>query len=170
MSFLGVEFSVRSPQCDEYIENFQLPDSVMELARRKALSVLKKGDVIVAADTIVECEGRILGKPSSDEEARAYLKFLSGRWHNVYTGVCVLSEEWEETFYEKTRVKFRDLPKELIEFYISSRHHEDKAGAYGAQDTGSLFIERIEGDFMNVVGLPIGKTWETLYRRGVWKP
>jgi len=169
MRLLGMDFVVRAPRCNEDDVELSLPDVVVELARRKAVSVLEPGDVVVAADTVVECEGKILGKPRDDMEALRYLRFLSGRWHSVYTGVCVLSNRWEETFYEQTRVKFRNLPQRLIDFYISTRSHEDKAGAYGAQDAGALFVEKIEGDFMNVVGLPIGRVWEVLYKRGVWK-
>lgn len=169
MRLLGMDFVVREPRCNEDDVGLSIPDVVVKLAERKAVSVLEPSDVVVAADTVVECEGKILGKPRDDEEALHYLRFLSGRWHSVYTGVCVLSNQWEETFYERTRVKFRDLPQRLINFYIFTRSHEDKAGAYGAQDAGALFVERIEGDFMNVVGLPIGRVWEVLYKRGVWK-
>lgn len=134
------------------------PDKyVTELASRKASDVLTShpGDTVVAADTIVCLDGRILGKPHDEQEARRYLRALSGREHEVYTGVAVAYGGDIHTLCEKTSVFFRKLTDELIDQYIESREPMDKAGAYGIQGIGGRFVRRIEGDFFNVMGLPL---------------
>ena len=113
------------------------------------------GDTVVAADTIVCLDGRILGKPHDEREAREYLRALSGREHEVYTGVAVAYGGDIHTLCEKTSVFFRKLTDELIDQYIESREPMDKAGAYGIQGIGGRFVRRIEGDFFNVMGLPL---------------
>ncbi|MFA4647679.1 Maf family nucleotide pyrophosphatase [Pyrococcus kukulkanii] len=130
---------------------------VVEIARRKALSVSLKypNGTIVAADTVVVFENNILGKPRDESEARKMLRMLSGRVHKVITGYCIIHRGKSIESYEVTEVKFRELDEELIEWYIKTGEWRDKAGAYGIQGYASVFVERIKGDYYNVVGLPI---------------
>ncbi|MFP4461160.1 MAG: nucleoside triphosphate pyrophosphatase [Thermotogota bacterium] len=142
---------------------------VVDIALKKLRSMYSAfknpGNVIVAADTMVFYKGRILGKPKTLEEAQAMLEMLSGQWHDVYTG-CVLSisertgKEHEIKFWEKTRVKFRKVPTAFIKHYCKSQKPMDKAGSYGIQDEGAFLVEKIAGDYYNVMGLPIGRLWE----------
>lgn len=138
------------------------PDSsprgtVEELALRKARKVAEsyRQDVVIGADTIVVVGGDILGKPENEEQAAKMLKRLSGRQHSVYTGVAIMSPKGSQVFSEKTYVHFIPLTDEMIKEYIATGEPLDKAGAYGIQGRGALFVSKIEGDFANVVGLPI---------------
>ena len=124
-------------------------------------------DLIIGADTIVWLDGRPFGKPHSQEEAYAMLHSLSGRTHEVYTGITVLHNGTELTEHECTYVTFRSLSDEEIHGYIATGEPMDKAGAYGAQGIGALFVKRIEGDFFNVMGLPVCRLGEMLKRTGV---
>jgi len=162
----GLKFIIKPANIAEYLEkpvnNFS--DYVSNLAKKKALEVAKKSDgVIIAADTIVVYKNKILGKPGNSEDANRMLMLLSNKWHKVYTGIFImhsgkLRKQYSE--YEVTKVKFRKLSVNEIKFYIKSGSPFDKAGSYGIQDDfGSTFIERIEGDYFNVVGLPLMKTY-----------
>jgi septum formation protein len=160
---LGLEFTVVPPEDEEPIGEAPPGETVAAIARGKARSVAARfpGDVIIAADTLVfldgGADGRVLGKPGSIADAWRMLQTLSGRWHEVYTGVCVRRGDYESTEFERTRVKFRDLSGDEIARYIATGEPMDKAGAYGAQGRGAAMIERIEGDFFNVMGLPVCK-------------
>jgi len=127
--------------------------------------------VIIAADTLVYIDGKVLGKPDSPDEAFNMLKALQGRCHTVYTGVAVLQvgtdENVTESFVESAQVYFRKLTDSEIWSYISTGEPFDKAGAYGVQEKGALLVERIEGDFFTVVGLPLSKLAVTLAKIGV---
>ncbi|MDD6188561.1 MAG: Maf family protein [Clostridiales bacterium] len=114
-----------------------------------------EGVLILAADTVVSLEGRILEKPADEDEAFAMLSALSGRSHTVYSGVVLIQGGKKLCRYEATDVRFRSLGEDEIRRYIATGEPMDKAGAYGAQGMASVFIERIDGDFFNVVGLPI---------------
>lgn len=168
---IGLEFVVLSPEIDENIENSSKPEElVVELARQKAQAVeqkVDKGDIIISADTIVVYRKSILGKPTDEYEAFNMLKRLSGKWHKVFTGVCIRITGEEITFYEVTKVKFRELQDEEIVYYISTKEPLDKAGAYGIQGLGGAFVEKIVGDYTNVVGLPLPKLWKILFDRGI---
>ena len=147
-------------------------ETVEALARAKALEVADKrqpqpDEVIVAADTIVWYKDRIYGKPHSEEEAFDMLSCLSGQTHAVYTGVSVIHNGAELTEHECTQVTFRDLSDEEIRGYIATGEPMDKAGAYGAQGIGALLVKCIEGDFFNVMGLPVCRLGEMLKRTGV---
>ena len=122
---------------------------------------------MVAADTVVFLDGDILEKPADEGEARAMLRRLSGDWHTVYTGVAVLHNGRETSAFEESRVHFRPLDEEEIARYIRSGEPMDKAGAYGAQGLGALFVSRIEGDFFNVMGLPLCRLGQMLKEQGV---
>ena len=143
---------------------------VMALAAAKAEEVAAQvadDDVVVAADTIVWLDGRPFGKPHSREEAMAMLRRLSGNTHHVYTGVAVLRGGMERLGCECTAVHFREIPEEEIARYVDSGEPMDKAGAYGAQGLGALFVRGIEGDFFNVMGLPLCRLDAMLKEQGV---
>lgn len=144
-------------------------EKLLELAWTKAENVWSKNEdaIVIGADTVVVLAGRILGKPSSKEVALEMLLELSGKVHNVYTGVSVISKEWVFQFVEKTTVTFRELSRGLLKEYVDTGIPLDKAGAYGIQDYGALFVEKINGDFYNVMGLPVGRLWYQLQIRGV---
>ncbi len=134
---------------------------------REVASKVDTDDVIIAADTIVLFDQNKLGKPSDESEAFAMLNMLSGMWHEVITGVAIIKDGVEYVEYETTRVKFREIEPWEIEQYINSGEPMDKAGAYGVQELGSLFVERIEGDFYNVMGLPLFRLGKMLEAVGV---
>ncbi len=138
------------------------PDTVVQYwARKKAENALSSisGDPVLGADTMVALGDELLGKPHDEAQARDMLGRLSGEWHSVFGGVCVL---WPEKgldmhFVEETRVLFRNLGADEINAYVSTGEPLDKAGAYGIQGYGSLLVERIEGCFFNVMGLPVSR-------------
>ena len=155
---------------EELDEHPTCEEMVRHLAECKAMSALdetKPGDVILAADTIVAIDGEELGKPHSEEDAIEMLRTLSGRTHEVSTGVCFLSPTQVSghrsfSFYKTTRVTFYELDDATIEAYVKTGEPLDKAGAYGIQGLGRTLVRTIEGDYFNVVGLPVAKTMRTL--------
>ncbi len=162
---IGLKFSVVVPQVDEEIKDENEPEKVvLEIARRKAEKVFKdyEDSIVISADTIVYFEDKILGKPKDKADAKETLKKLSGNWHKVYTGVCIFSKSAKTEFVEVTDVKFRDLTDWEIDYYVDSGKPLDKAGSYGIQEFGSVFVERIEGDYFNVMGLPVSRLWSNL--------
>jgi septum formation protein len=152
--------------------------AVEHIALSKARESLKHyrktggGDdaLVIAADTLVYLDGAPLGKPAGEEEAAAMLRRLSGKTHFVYTGVALLYGGGEKTFFEETAVTFREMREEEIDGYIKSGEPMDKAGAYGAQGLGALFIRRMEGDFFNVVGLPLCRLAQEMKQLGIIPP
>jgi len=170
LELIGISFEVVPPE--GVIENLSEKFSEAELSAlsyRKAENVyLRQPDaVVVGADTVVVLDRLVLGKPSSVETAYEMLSALSGKTHSVYTSVSVVSEEDRFTFVEETAVTFREIPRKVLREYSASGISLDKAGAYGIQDYGALFVKSISGDFYNVMGLPIGRLWEELHSRGV---
>ena len=166
LSLFGLPFVVRAADIDETMDPGKPPfDEVARVSRAKALAVAREeDDAVVAADTIVVCDGRVLGKPHSREEAIAMLSLLSGRDHQVMTGCTVLRGSQIETFTEVTDLHFRPLNQREIETYVASGEPMDKAGAYGIQGGAALFCERIAGDYYNVMGLPVCRLSQTLKR------
>lgn len=165
LSLAGVDFTVKTAPTDENLENDVLPeDAVKILAKRKATAVWAQNfeSTIIGADTVVAIDGKILGKPKTFDEAYSMLSLLSGRTHCVYTGVCIIGKDKEICFSEKTEVEFFDLTKVEIEAYIQTGDCYDKAGAYGIQSNGCVLVKKINGDYFNVVGLPIAKTYRQL--------
>lgn len=157
LGLFGIPFVVRAADIDETMDPAQSPaHEVAQVSRRKAMAV-ERGpeDVVIAADTIVVCQGKILGKPHSREEAVSMLRLLSGREHQVMTGCTVLWEGGQETFTEVTALTFRPLSDEEIQRYVDSGEPMDKAGAYGIQGGAALFCPGIQGDYYNVMGLPV---------------
>ncbi len=160
---LGFKFLV----IPSYVEEPQYGKPVLtarRLAFKKAFTVWKdyKFATVLGADTLVVLGNRIMGKPKDKEEARQMLKSLSGRWHRVITGVCVISPEKRLSFHDTAWVKFRPIGEEEIEEYVSTDEPMDKAGAYAVQGMGARFVERIRGDFYTVMGLPASKTYRVL--------
>lgn len=172
LKMLNVEDLKIIPAVGEEIiaEGMSPAEAVRSLSLAKASEVSKLctfDDIIIAADTVVSVDGRILGKPLDKEDAFQMLERLSGRTHNVFTGVTVLKGDNIITEYERTSVNFRELTEREIRAYIETGEPMDKAGAYGAQGIGSLFVESIEGDFFNVMGLPLCKLSKMLEKMGV---
>ena len=122
--------------------------------------------LVIGADTVVCCEGKILGKPHSREAAAEMLTALQGRSHEVYTGVTLYSQSETVTFFECTKVEFYPMTEVEISEYIDSKEPMDKAGAYGIQGLGARFVKGIRGDYNNVVGLPVGRLYQELKSRG----
>lgn len=158
MNISGIPFSCASAKIKESLDlNLGIEEGVMKLAREKAMAVFETHDnkLVIGADTIVVIENTILGKPKDSEDAKRMLRLLSGKTHKVITGVALIDKDLDKTFYEVTNVTFCDLSDEEIDDYIKSREHHDKAGSYAIQGKGMMFVKRIEGDYFNVVGLPM---------------
>ena len=157
LGLFGIPFVVRAADIDETMDPGKSPyDEVARVSRAKALAVPRgEDDLVIAADTIVVCAGRVLGKPHSREEAAAMLTLLSGRDHQVMTGCTLLRGDRAETFTEVTDLHFRPLSQREIEKYIASGEPMDKAGAYGIQGGAALFCKEIRGDFFSIMGLPV---------------
>ena len=156
---LGIAFRVRAADIDETSHEQDPATMVQQLAQQKARAVaaLEPGRVILAADTTVALEGSILNKPASIEENARFIERLAGRWHEVFTGVCLIAPGGEHVAVERTRVKFRALTRAEIQGYAESGEGLDKAGGYGIQERGMALVEALEGDYFNVVGLPIAR-------------
>lgn len=157
-----IDFNVISKETQEIKDDSFLPwTTVTALAFEKGIEVAKdyEDKIVLSADTLVELDGKLLGKPKNREDARVMIKSLSGKTHNVYTGYAIfkLSQKIKYVSYDKSSVKFYDLSDDEIEKYLDTDEYKDKAGAYGIQGKGSLLVEKIEGDFFNIVGFPIGK-------------
>ena len=166
---LGLEIEVRPADIDETpLESESGCDCALRLAEAKARSVVREGELVLAADTVVVLEGDLLGKPGNAAEAAAMLRRLSGREHEVMTGVavCDLSRSLRLAFVEVTKVRFAELSEAEIAWYVATGEPLDKAGAYGIQGHGSLFVDAIEGNYSNVVGLPLAPTYRLLRRAG----
>lgn len=169
---LGINFQYVTSNIEEkFDESLSVCEQVVKLATMKAYKVANIYDeaFIVGADTVVYLENKIIGKPKDIVDAKNILKFLSGKMHEVITGVAIVNkrEKLIERFYEKTEVYFRKLNDALIDWYIDTDEPMDKAGAYGIQGAGSLLVEKIYGDYDNVVGLPVGKLLEAFGRLGI---
>ena len=172
MRMLGFDFEVVDSQVDERNEVYTIPEvHVLELAQKKAVKVAEKinSGLIIGADTIVVLNNQILGKPKDAKQAKKILQQLSGKTHTVYTGFAVVEKPSGAVLSEfvKTLVSFRRLADEEIDRYIQSGSPFDKAGGYGIQDQGALFVEKIDGCFYNVMGLPISVTCQVLHKVGI---
>ena len=157
LALFGLPFTICVADIDETMDRSKpAADEVARVSRCKALAVPRGEDaVVIAADTIVVCQGKVLGKPHSPEEAEQMLRLLSGRDHQVMTGVTVLRGDRERVFTEVTDLHFRDLTEKEINRYVRTGEPMDKAGAYGIQGGAALFCEKMAGDYYNVMGLPV---------------
>jgi septum formation protein len=136
-------------------------------AKSRAVDVPDPGTVVIGADTVVVVDGVILGKPADDAEAAAMLRALSGRAHHVLTGVSVRRAGLERSGVARSLVTFAELDPEEIAWYVASGEPRDKAGAYGVQGLASRFVERVEGSYSNVVGLPVALVYRLLRQLGL---
>lgn len=165
MTLAGFRFDVICADIDEIVPEKALPQEVvMSLALQKAQAVAKdhRKSAVVGSDTVVALDGKILGKPRSEKEAAEMLRSLSGRIHKVFTGVAIVCGEKVTSFFEETEVEFYPLTDQEILDYIATGEPMDKAGAYGIQGRGAVLVKRINGDYFNVMGLPISKVYREL--------
>ncbi len=172
LSALGLDFTVCPSPADEpapTLEDGRNPGAFVErLARLKAGAIkVKSDDLIIAADTVVVIDNEILGKPADSSHAAAMLRRLRGKTHRVYSGVCLQQGARIESAHEMTRVTFGDFSDEFIAAYVKTGEPLDKAGSYGAQGKGALLVTKIEGDYWNVVGLPLFRLAAMLREFGV---
>ncbi|EOS24086.1 septum formation protein Maf [Lachnospiraceae bacterium 3-1] len=192
---IGAEFEIIPATGEEIITSIEPEETVLELSGQKAREVAEnillsdtyfvqgkenaleqkqadKGVVVLGADTVVAFQGRILGKPTGREDASRMLKMLSGNTHSVFTGVTmIVLDNGKETkslsFYEETKVTMYPMTEEQIQAYVNTGEPMDKAGAYGIQGKGAIYIEKIVGDYPNVVGLPLGAVYQKLEKSGI---
>ena len=166
LGLFHVPFVIRVADIDETMDNTKSPfHEVARVSTLKAQAVERgTDDVVIAADTIVVCEGKVLGKPRSEEEAFSMLRLLSGRDHQVMTGCTILREGCARTFTEVTDLHFRELTDGEIARYVATKEPMDKAGSYGIQGGAALFCTHMVGDYYNVMGLPVCRLYQELTR------
>lgn len=167
---LGVEYEVRTlPNVDEsYPKTLQGADIPLYIAKEKAdayQSMIQPDELMITADTIVWLDGKVLGKPKDREDALRMLRELSGRTHEVFTGVCITTTEWQHSFTAQTEVRFSKLSEEEITYYVDKYQPMDKAGAYGVQEwIGFIGVESISGSYYNIMGLPVQRLYKELIK------
>ena len=168
--YTGIPFDAVSLDVDETCQGSGR-ERVAQLSLRKAQAAAKvyPGRIILAADTLVQVNGKVLGKPVDAEDASRMLSQLSGNWHQVFTGVCLLDDRNGlcQTQVDETRVLFSHLTPDMIEGYIRTGEPMDKAGAYAVQGKGGLFVEALEGSYSNVIGLPLALVRKMLETAGI---
>jgi septum formation protein len=165
----GFSFEVAPVEVDERFRDGEEPEqAVARLAERKAVAAARtrEGQIVLGADTTVVVDSTALGKPANDEEAARMLRMLSGRCHDVLTGICICRGSRRLVRVERTRVRVARLSDEEIAWYVSTGEPRDKAGGYAVQGLASRFIEAVEGSYSNVVGLPIARVYEMLGELG----
>lgn len=164
----GINFTVRAADVDETIQPGESPhDYVLRLSREKALAVARGDELTLGADTTVVINGEIAGKPVDDEDARRMLRALSGQWHEVLTGVTLARADQVLSDVVSTLVKFAEMSEAEVDWYVITGEPMDKAGAYAIQGHAALFVERIEGSYSNVVGLPVQMVYRLAGELGV---
>lgn len=164
---LGIDFEVRLKEVDETYPVDMPPEDIpvflAELKSRAFIEGMQPDDLIITADTIVSLEGGIIGKPNDYDDAKKLLRALSGKEHQVISGVCLTSVRKQKSFNAITNVQFKELSESEIDYYIQSFMPLDKAGAYGIQEwIGYIGITHIEGSFYNVMGLPVQRLYEEI--------
>lgn len=169
LTSLGFKFLNKPIHADESFPIDLVAEEIpLYLAEKKADAYdeeLKDTDILITADTIVWCEGKVYNKPANFVEGKAMLEALSGKMHEVFTGVCLKSGNKQTTFYDVSKVYFKKLKPEEIEYYLINYTPYDKAGGYGVQDwLGYIGIDKIEGSFYNVMGLPVKELYEELIK------
>jgi len=165
MLLLNLPFSSENPQIEELVDpSLPIGKAIEKIAVDKALDVFNrhKHAIVIGSDTVVVLDDLVLGKPNDDEDAIRMLKLLSGKTHKVITGVCMVSDSEKIVFHSTAKVTFYPLDDALIKSYVASSLPMDKAGAYGIQDRGALFIKAIEGDYYTIMGLPIAEVHRRL--------
>ncbi|CDB12135.1 MULTISPECIES: Maf-like protein [Bacteroides] len=168
LSGLGIDYEVRTlPDVDEsYPESLQGADIPLYISKEKAdayRALLQPGELMITADTIVWLDGRVLGKPKDREDALQMLRDMSGRTHEVFTGVCITTTDWQRSFAAQTEVRFAQLTEEEITYYVDRYQPMDKAGSYGVQEwIGFIGVENISGSYFNIMGLPVQRLYREL--------
>lgn len=165
LEMLGADFDIITREVDESYEGEIAPGELVKmLARRKLDAVTNEADgsIVISSDTIVYCSGEVFGKPRDMDDARRMLRAMSGHYHEVYSGIAVGDGKKTVVDALSTKVYFRHITDSEIERYITENAVLDKAGAYGIQERASLFVEKIEGDYFNIVGLPVCRLGEIL--------
>ncbi len=168
---LGVEFEAISMDVDEsFDKNMDVDEIAKSIASKKAYAAADNHNdcAIIAADTIVVMDDMILEKPKDRQDAIDMLKMLSGRWHEVHSGVCIIFEGEVTVFSQVTKVHFMELDSSTINWYVDTKEPMDKAGAYGIQGYGAVLVDRVDGDFYNVMGFPISKIMSELARLNIY--
>lgn len=167
---LGVDYEVRTlPDVDEsYPETLQGADIPLYISKEKAdayQAMIQPDELMITADTIVWLDGKVLGKPEDREDALQMLREMSGRTHEVFTGVCITTTKWQHSFTAQTEVRFSVLSEEEIAFYVDKFQPMDKAGAYGVQEwIGFIGVENISGSYYNIMGLPVQRLYRELLK------
>jgi len=164
---LGLNFEVHTKDVDEsFADHLKAEEIPLYLCEKKAMAFdaeLHDNTIVITADTVVWINGQVLNKPENFDDAVRMLQLLSGNMHEVFTGVCIRSKHKTKTFYSRTAVYFKHLSQSEIEYYINNYNPYDKAGAYGAQEwIGYIAVERIDGSYFNVMGLPLKELYEEL--------
>ena len=174
---VGIVYEVIPSKVEEKITKSDPVEVVIELSQQKAFDVVKNahcdiedGSVVIGADTIVVQDGNIMGKPKDRDDAIQMLESLQGKTHSVYTGVTLYYKDVQEpvsvSFAKETKVTFYKMSRDEIEAYVNTKEPMDKAGAYGIQGLSAVFIEKIDGDYNNVVGLPVAAIYQEMKKRG----
>ena len=170
MAGLGVNYEVRIlPDVDEsYPDTLQGEEIPLYIAKEKAdayIPMMQPDELIITADTIVWLDGKVLGKPRDREDALQMLRPMSGRTHEVFTGVCITTTDWQRSFTAQTEVRFATLSEDEIIYYVDNFKPMDKAGAYGVQEwIGFIGVENISGSYYNIMGLPVQKLYRELLK------
>ena len=170
MAGLGVNYEVRIlPDVDEsYPDTLQGEEIPLYIAKEKAdayIPMMQPDELIITADTIVWLDGKVLGKPRYREDALQMLRTMSGRTHEVFTGVCITTTDWQRSFTAQTEVRFATLSEDEIIYYVDNFKPMDKAGAYGVQEwIGFIGVENISGSYYNIMGLPVQKLYRELLK------
>ena len=170
MAGLGVNYEVRIlPDVDEsYPDTLQGEEIPLYIAKEKAdayIPMMQQDELIITADTIVWLDGKVLGKPRDREDALQMLRTMSGRTHEVFTGVCITTTDWQRSFTAQTEVRFATLSEDEIIYYVDNFKPMDKAGAYGVQEwIGFIGVENISGSYYNIMGLPVQKLYRELLK------
>ena len=170
LKLITENFTVVTSKAEETLPPGILPHlAVKLLAQRKAeaVAVQHPGDIIIGADTVVALDDIIFGKPNDRQDAADMLATLSGRTHEVFTGVCIWQAGMPDCFAQAAKVTFAEMDKQEIGNYVASGEPDDKAGAYGIQGLGARFITRIEGDYYTVMGLPVQVLYQALRQKGL---
>ena len=166
---MGFDYLLKPINADEsFPPELKAQEIPLYLAEKKANAYpdeIKETEILITADTIVWCEGKVLNKPANFNEGKLMLETLSGKMHEVFTGVCLKSGNKQTVFYDASKVYFKKLKTEEIEYYLTNYNPYDKAGGYGVQDwIGYIGIDKIEGSFYNVMGLPVKELFEELIK------
>lgn len=170
MAGLGVNYEVRIlPDVDEsYPDTLQGEEIPLYIAKEKAdayIPMMQPDELIITADTIVWLDGKVLGKPRDREDALQMLRTMSGRTHEVFTGVCITTTDWQRSFTAQTEVRFATLSEDEIIYYVDNFKPMDKAGAYGVQEwIGFIGVENISGSYYNIMGLPVQRLYKELIK------